>query len=240
MAVIPYKESTESKKVQVEAMFDNISGKYDFLNHFLSFSLDKYWRRKAIGLLKNDPPGELLDVATGTGDMVKTALRLSPSKITGIDLSEGMLQVARKKKYPSAAKTLVEFVKGDSENLPFPDESYDAATVAFGVRNFENPAQGLSEMIRVLRPGGKLVVLEFSKPTVFPFAWIYRFYFRYVLPVFGRVLSKDKSAYTYLPVSVNLFPEGEKFVDLMKEAGCRECVFRPLTFGVVTLYSGIK
>lgn len=240
MAVTPYKESTKSKKAQVETMFDNISGKYDFLNHFLSFSLDKYWRRKAIEQLRDDPPDEILDVATGTGDMVKTALRLTPSKITGIDLSEGMLQIARKKKYPSDGKTVISFLKGDSENLPFSDNSYDAATVAFGVRNFENPVKGLSEMHRVLRPGGKLVVLEFSKPTVFPFAQIYRFYFRYILPVFGRLLSKDKSAYTYLPESVNLFPEGEKFVDLMKEAGYSECVFRPLTFGVVTIYTGIK
>lgn len=240
MAVIPYKESTDSKKVQVEAMFDNISGKYDFLNHFLSFSLDKYWRRSAIELLKGDRPEMLLDVATGTGDMVKAALRLAPSKITGIDLSEGMLQVARKKKFPSSKNTLIEFVKGDSEDLPFPDQSYDAVTVAFGVRNFENPVKGLSEMLRVLRPGGKLVVLEFSKPVVFPFAQIYRFYFRYILPFFGKMLSKDKSAYSYLPESVSLFPEGNRFVDLLDEAGYRECHFRPLTFGVVTLYTGIK
>lgn len=240
MAVIPYKESTDSKKVQVEAMFDNISGKYDFLNHFLSFSLDKYWRRSAIELLKGDRPEMLLDVATGTGDMVKAALRLAPSKITGIDLSEGMLQVARKKKFPSSKSTLIEFVKGDSEDLPFPDQSYDAVTVAFGVRNFENPVKGLSEMLRVLRPGGKLVVLEFSKPVVFPFAQIYRFYFRYILPFFGKMLSKDKSAYSYLPESVSLFPEGNRFVDLLDEAGYRECHFRPLTFGVVTLYTGIK
>lgn len=240
MAVIPYKESTDSKKVQVEAMFDNISGKYDFLNHFLSFSLDKYWRRSAIELLKGDRPEMLLDVATGTGDMVKAALRLAPSKITGIDLSEGMLQVARKKKFPPSKNTLIEFVKGDSEDLPFPDQSYDAVTVAFGVRNFENPIKGLSEMLRVLRPGGKLVVLEFSKPVVFPFAQIYRFYFRYILPFFGKMLSKDKSAYSYLPESVSLFPEGNRFVDLLDEAGYRECHFRPLTFGVVTLYTGIK
>lgn len=240
MAVIPYKESTDSKKVQVEAMFDNISGKYDFLNHFLSFSLDKYWRRSAIELLKGDRPEMLLDVATGTGDMVKAALRLAPSKITGIDLSEGMLQVARKKKFPPSKNTLIEFVKGDSEDLPFPDQSYDAVTVAFGVRNFENPVKGLSEMLRVLRPGGKLVVLEFSKPVVFPFAQIYRFYFRYILPFFGKMLSKDKSAYSYLPESVSLFPEGNRFVDLLDEAGYRECHFRPLTFGVVTLYTGIK
>lgn len=240
MAVTPYKKSAESKKVQVEAMFDNISGKYDFLNHFLSFSLDRFWRRKAIGFLGKNPPDKLLDVATGTGDMVKAALRLSPSRITGIDLSEGMLQIARKKKYPTSGNTQIEFVKGDSENLPFPDQSYDAVTVAFGVRNFENPIKGLSEMHRVLRPGGRLVVLEFSKPTVFPFARIYRFYFRYILPFFGKILSKDKSAYSYLPESVELFPEGESFTELMKEAGYRECVWRPLTFGVVTLYSGIK
>jgi demethylmenaquinone methyltransferase / 2-methoxy-6-polyprenyl-1,4-benzoquinol methylase len=240
MDVKPYKNSQKSKKQQVEDMFDNISGKYDFLNHFLSLNLDKTWRKKAISCLNNMPVSSLLDVATGTGDMIKPALKLKPSRIVGIDLSEGMLNGARKK-FPSEIDgTTISFLKGDSENLPFGDNEFDAETVAFGVRNFENTLKGLSEMYRVLKPGGKAVVLEFSKPATFPFRNIYLFYFRNLLPLFGRMVSKDKEAYTYLPQSVSSFPEREDFIGIMKSAGFRECSFRTLTFGVVSIYTGVK
>ncbi len=240
MSVTPYRDSTESKKRQVEQMFDNISEKYDFLNHSLSFNLDKYWRNRAIGMLKKDAPTWLLDVATGTGDMVKPALRLRPDKIIGLDLSEGMLQVARRKFPPVSDGTSIEFIKGDSEQMPFEEGTFDAVTVAFGVRNFEQPVLGLTEILRVLRPGGRIVVLEFSKPRIFPFRQLYNFYFRNVLPLFGRLISKDSSAYTYLPESVSRFPEREAFMDLMQEAGFSNGYFKPLTLGVATLYTAIK
>jgi demethylmenaquinone methyltransferase / 2-methoxy-6-polyprenyl-1,4-benzoquinol methylase len=240
MSVKPYKNSKESKKRQVEKMFDNISGKYDFLNHSLSLNLDRIWRKKAITLLKGTEVSTLLDVATGTGDMITPALKLKPEKIVGLDLSEGMLQIARTKFPGKAGNTQIEFIKGDSENLPFDNEQFDAETVAFGVRNFENTLKGLKEMHRVLRPGGKVVILEFSKPAGFPFRNIYRFYFKNLLPLFGRMISKDKEAYTYLPESVDIFPERENFVNIMEEAGFRQCSFKPLTFGVCTVYSGIR
>lgn len=240
MSVKPYKDSPKSKKQQVEDMFDNISGKYDFLNHFLSLNLDKTWRKKAISCLKNVTVSSLLDVATGTGDMITPALKLKPIRIVGIDLSEGMLQGARNKFPTEFNGTLISFIKGDSENLPFRDNEFDAETVAFGVRNFENTLKGLSEMYRVLKPGGKVVVLEFSKPASFPFRNIYQFYFRNLLPLFGRMVSKDKEAYTYLPQSVSSFPERENFVAIMESAGFRECSFQTLTFGVVSIYTGIK
>jgi demethylmenaquinone methyltransferase / 2-methoxy-6-polyprenyl-1,4-benzoquinol methylase len=240
MSVKPYKNSRESKKRQVEEMFDNISGKYDFLNHSLSLNLDKYWRKVAVSTLRNLPLASLLDVATGTGDMIKPALKLKPERIVGIDLSEGMLRVARKK-FPNIHKdTTVEFIKGDSENLPFDDNQFDAETVAFGVRNFENTLKGLCEMNRVLKPDGKIVVLEFSRPSAFPFRNIYQFYFKHLLPRLGRLVSKDKEAYTYLPESVNSFPEREDFIGIMENAGFRDCKVRQLTFGVVSVYTGIK
>ena len=240
MSVKPYKNSGESKKRQVEVMFDNISGKYDFLNHALSLNLDKYWRRVAVSTLRNMPVTSLLDVATGTGDMIKPALKLKPGRIVGIDLSEGMLRVARKKFPNNYGDTTIEFIKGDSENLPFDDNQFDAETVAFGVRNFENTIKGLSEMNRLLKPGGKIVVLEFSRPSSFPFRNIYQFYFKHLLPRFGRLVSKDKEAYTYLPESVNTFPEREEFTGIMEKAGFRDCKVRQLTFGVVSVYTGLK
>jgi demethylmenaquinone methyltransferase / 2-methoxy-6-polyprenyl-1,4-benzoquinol methylase len=240
MQVKPYRNAQGSKKEQVEKMFDSISGKYDFLNHSLSINLDKYWRRKAINRLKGTPVKELLDVATGTGDMIYPAVRLKPLKISAIDISEGMLSIARRKFTSNYKGTEIEFLKADSEALPFRDNSFDAETVAFGVRNFEDTLKGLAEMYRVLRPGGMIVVLEFSKPASFPFRNIYQFYFRNVLPFFGRLISGDKEAYTYLPDSVNAFPEKKEFVALMEAAGFVNCSFDSLTFGVATLYTGIK
>jgi demethylmenaquinone methyltransferase/2-methoxy-6-polyprenyl-1,4-benzoquinol methylase len=240
MSVKPYRASPGSKKEQVERMFDNISGKYDFLNHSLSVNLDKYWRRKAIGYLKGMKIDHLLDVATGTGDMIYPAVHLQPGRITGLDLSEGMLGIAEKKFGNQYKGVPVEFVKGDSENLPFSDNSFDAETVAFGVRNFEDTLKGLSEMYRVLRPGGRLVVLEFSKPSVFPVKNIYQFYFRNMLPFFGRLVSRDKEAYTYLPESVNAFPEKADFLLLLEQAGFKNCSYESLTFGISTIYTGYK
>lgn len=240
MSVKPYKNSPESKKRQVEEMFDNISGKYDFLNHFLSFNIDRYWRKKAVSQLKSIPGITILDVATGTGDMITPLLKIKPQKITGLDLSEGMLRIARKKFPSEMGGTSIEFIKGDSEKLPFDDNMFDAETVAFGVRNFENTLSGLSEMYRVLKPGGKIVVLEFARPASFPVKQIYQFYFQNLLPFFGRIISKDKDAYTYLPYSVNNFPERKDFVRIMENAGFSDCTFNTLTFGIVSVYTGIK
>lgn len=240
MTVKPYKNSQRSKKSQVEEMFDNISGKYDFLNHFLSLNIDRYWRKKAVSLLENLSVNTILDVATGTGDMITPLIKLNPSKIYGLDLSEGMLRIARKK-FPARIKnTKIEFIKGDSEKLPFDDNVFDVETVAFGVRNFENTSTGLKEMHRVLKPGGRVVILEFSKPTAFPFRQIYQFYFRNLLPFFGRMVSKDKEAYTYLPDSVNAFPERNGFISIMEDAGFIECTYKVLTFGIVSVYTGKK
>jgi demethylmenaquinone methyltransferase/2-methoxy-6-polyprenyl-1,4-benzoquinol methylase len=240
MAVKPYKDSAGSKKQQVEMMFDNISHRYDFLNHFLSLSLDKWWRKKAIRELADQQVIDLLDVATGTGDMVAAALKLKPHHIIGIDLSEGMLEIARKKSHLHSTGVSVEFLKGDSEDLPFSDHSFDAVTVAFGVRNFEDPQKGLVEINRVLRPGKKLVVLEFSKPDRFPMKQLYNFYFKHILPLFGKVISKDKAAYSYLPESVLSFPEKDDFIGLMKNAGFRESKYKRLTSGIVSIYTGVK
>jgi demethylmenaquinone methyltransferase/2-methoxy-6-polyprenyl-1,4-benzoquinol methylase len=239
MTVKPYQDSPGSKKDQVEAMFDNISGKYDFLNHSLSLNMDKYWRRKAIQPLKDITVDLLLDVATGTGDMIKPAMMLKPRKIVGLDISEGMLQIAREK-YQGNTTTEIEFIKADSEDLPFEDGLFDAEMVAFGVRNFENTLKGLEEMFRVLKPGGMIVVLEFSKPSWEPFRSIYSFYFKRVLPFFGRLVSKDKEAYSYLPRSVDTFPERESFIGLLERVGFRECRYSTLTFGIVSIYTGSK
>lgn len=240
MAVKPYKDSAGSKKQQVELMFDNISHRYDFLNHFLSLSLDKWWRKRAIRELSGQQVSELLDVATGTGDMVAAGLKLNPRHIVGIDLSEGMLEIARSKKHLRIQNVEIEFIKGDSEDLPFDDQSFDAVTVAFGVRNFEDPLRGLSEINRVLRPGRKLVVLEFSKPDRFPMKQLYNFYFKHILPLFGKVISKDNEAYSYLPESVLNFPEKEDFLSLMDAAGFRNNKYKRLTSGIVSIYVGEK
>lgn len=238
--VKPYKDSSLGKKEQVEQMFDNISHRYDFLNRVLSVGVDNWWRRKAIGLLKPYKPAHLLDIATGTGDVaIMAAKQLHCKKITGADISEGMLQYAREKVAKRQLKN-IDFVKCDSESLPFADNNFDAAIVAFGVRNFENTVRGLSEIARTLKKDAPLVVLEFSKPGRFPFKQLYFFYFRYILPMFGKLISRDSSAYTYLPESVKAFPEGEDFVKLMQKAGFVNNSYRRLTGGVATLYIGEK
>jgi demethylmenaquinone methyltransferase / 2-methoxy-6-polyprenyl-1,4-benzoquinol methylase len=240
MTVVPYKEQNTGKKEQVARMFDNISHRYDFLNHFLSMGIDKGWRRKAVNLLKAQKPRHILDVATGTGDFAIQALSLNPEKITGVDISEGMLEVGRKKLRSRKLDDKITLLSGDSENLPFEDASFDAVTVAFGVRNFENLERGLQEIYRVLRPNGRIVVLEFSRPRKFPFKQVYHFYFRFVLPKIGRVVSSDKSAYTYLPESVAAFPDGEDFVRILTTVGFNQTQCRSLTFGISSIYTGTK
>lgn len=240
-SVIPYRDSRATKKEQVATMFDNISGTYDFLNHFLSLGIDVIWRKMAIAELKAEKPGRILDVATGTGDFAFEAIRiLKPGKVVGVDISEGMLAIAREKIARRKLQDIFEISLGDSEKLLFEDNSFEAVTVAFGVRNFEHLEKGLADMLRVLKPGGKAVILEFSKPRVFPVRQLYNFYFKYVTPSIGRLFSKDKSAYTYLPESVAAFPDGTRFTDMMRKAGFQNTKWRSLTFGICSIYTGIK
>jgi demethylmenaquinone methyltransferase / 2-methoxy-6-polyprenyl-1,4-benzoquinol methylase len=238
--VVPYKEDATGKKEQVARMFDTISGKYDFLNHFLSLGIDIRWRKKAIRELVDLRPRLILDVATGTGDFAIEALKLNPDKVIGVDISEGMLDQGRQKMRKRGYSERIDMVTGDSENLPFEENKFDAITVGFGVRNFENLEKGLLEMKRVLRPGGKIVVLEFSKPRVFPFKQLYQFYFRYILPTLGRWISRDATAYTYLPESVQAFPDGRDFTNILEKLGFKQIACKPLTFGISSLYIGVK
>lgn len=240
MTVVPYKEEKAGKKEQVARMFDNISHRYDFLNHFLSMGIDRAWRRKAVNLLRSSNPMQILDVATGTGDFAIQALVLNPEKITGVDISEGMLEVGRRKVRERQLEHLIDLQHGDSENLPFEENKFDAVTVAFGVRNFENLERGLREIYRVLKPGGKVVVLEFSRPRKFPFKQLYSFYFRAVLPKVGRMVSKDSAAYTYLPESVAAFPDGEDFLRILKTVGFNNTQCKVLTLGISSIYTGVK
>ena len=240
MTVVPYKDQNSGKKEQVAKMFDNISHRYDFLNHFLSMGIDKAWRKKAVSLLESSRPALILDVATGTGDFAIQALSLKPEKVFGIDISEGMLEVGRKKIKERNLGDKIELQKGDSENLPFGENKFDAVTVAFGVRNFENLEKGLKEIFRVLKPGGKLVVLEFSRPRAFPMKQAYNFYFKVILPRIGRFVSSDKSAYTYLPESVEAFPDGANFLRILESVGFKQTQCKALTFGISSIYSGTK
>lgn len=235
----PYR-SEGSKKEQVAEMFDNIAHHYDFLNHFLSMGIDKIWRKKAINELKSIRPKRILDIATGTGDLALTALKLQPEEIVGIDISEEMLVFGRKKIEKAGKSHLIHFEKGDSEHLHFTDHSFDGAMAAFGVRNFENLQLGLNEIFRVLNPGGKVVILEFSQPQNIIFKTLYRFYFFKIVPFFGKIFSKDSRAYTYLPESVDAFPDGEKFLNFLRNAGFDHLKYRPLTFGIATIYTGEK
>lgn len=240
MTVVPYKDKTESKKEQVAEMFDNISHKYDFLNHFLSLGTDIRWRRKAISLLKENDPRQILDIATGTGDFAIEALRLNPDKVIGVDISEGMLEIGRHKLQRKGLSDRIELVSGDSENLQFDDNKFDAVIVAFGVRNFEDLQKGLRNMNRVLKPGGMVVILEFSKPGTFPFRQLYQFYFRWILPKIGRLISKDNAAYSYLPDSVGAFPDGKEFLEILDKTGFQQTQCKPLTLGISSIYTGIK
>jgi len=235
----PYQDQSTGKKQQVEQMFDNIASTYDFLNRLLSMGIDKTWRKRAIRILRRHESSSVLDVATGTGDLAMEIWhKVKPKRIAGIDLSENMLDLAREK--AEAKKYPIEFQKGDAENLPFADNTFDAATVAFGVRNFENLGKGLADIHRVLEPGGKLVVLEFSRPKVFPVKQVFQFYFHGILPLIGKLFSKDQRAYSYLPESVGVFPEGSDFTRELEEAGFQNTTFDPLTFGICTIYTGTK
>lgn len=240
MTVFPYKDNTLGKKKQVAMMFDNISPRYDLLNHMLSFGIDRIWRRKAVNLLISHHPRQILDIATGTGDFALQALKLNPEKVTGIDISEGMIKQGRQKINKRNLNDKIELLLGDSENLAFEDNKFSAVIVAFGVRNFENLSKGLSEMYRVLNKNGKVVILEFSKPSKFPFKQVYNLYFKYVLPIIGKMVSSDHSAYTYLPESVQVFPEGNDFLTILSNVGFKEVRCIPLTFGISSIYTGTK
>lgn len=223
----------------MENMFDSISGRYDFLNHFLSANVDKRWRKKAVNELVELKPDRVLDMATGTADLAIEANRLNPSEIVGIDLSNKMLDVGRTK-LQKKGLTNIRLEQGDSENIQYPDDSFDACTVGFGVRNFENLEAGLKEINRVLRPGGKLVVLEFSMPTAFPMKQIYWLYQDVFMPIWGKLFAGNSSAYTYLPESVKRFPDGKDFTDFMERCGFSDTKQRRLTFGICSIYTGTK
>lgn len=239
--VKPYNTSGE-KKQEVAEMFNNIAPTYDFLNHFFSLGIDVLWRKKAIRILKKENPETVLDVATGTGDFAIEAVRmnLGAKKITGIDISEGMLEQGRKKILDKKYQDIIELKTGDSENLPFGNNSYDAFTVAFGVRNFQNLQKGMAEMHRVLKPGALGIVLEFSKPKKFPMKQLFGFYFKTLMPALGKLISKDARAYTYLPESVQAFPDGEDFLNVMRNVGYRDVKQIPLTGGIASIYLGRK
>lgn len=234
--VIPYKDKEGTKKEQVAKMFDNISMRYDFLNHLLSLGIDKIWRKRAVNLLKADQPKVILDVATGTGDFAFEALSLNAERIHGIDISKGMLEKGMEKVRERKKEAIIDLKYGDSEAIPFEDHTFDAVTVAFGVRNFENLEKGLAEIKRVLRPNGKLVVLEFSKPKNFPIKQAYNFYFNNILPRIGKMVSKDAAAYTYLPESVNAFPEGKAFEQILEKIGFQVIKTKPQFFGIASIY----
>jgi demethylmenaquinone methyltransferase/2-methoxy-6-polyprenyl-1,4-benzoquinol methylase len=238
--VKPYTESELNKKQQVAKMFNNIAPAYDFLNHFLSMGIDISWRKKAIEQLKDMKQLNLLDIATGTADLAIEASRLKPHKIIGVDISEQMLEIGRKKIEKKSLGNTIHLQNGDSENLPFPENSFNAISCAFGVRNFENLDKGLEEMYRVLSNKGKLVILEFSKPKKFPVKQLYEFYFFRILPLIGKLFSKDQSAYHYLPESVNAFPDGEEFLIRLRSAGFRSPSFISLSFGIATIYTALK
>lgn len=240
MVAVPNKKSTQSKKGQVEEMFNNISPKYDLLNHLLSANIDKVWRRKTITRLKKFNPERILDIATGTGDFAIAATKINTARIVGIDISEGMLEVGREKIAKRGLTNSVELQRADSENLPFDDNLFDAAIVGFGVRNFENLTKGLAEIYRVLKPGGVFFVLEFSKPRKTPVKQLYRFYFSKILPTVGRMVSKDANAYRYLPESVKEFPDGEIFLAILADVGFTKNSCYPQTFGIASIYEAHK
>ena len=239
--VTPYKNSSLNKKEQVEQMFDTISGNYDALNRVISLGTDTKWRKKVIKMVADRKPESILDIATGTGDLaIKFAISTQAKKIVGLDLSEGMLSVAKKKVYGSELSEKIEFVQGDSEALGFKDNSFDVITVSFGIRNFENLETGLSEIYRVLKKKGLFVILETSVPTKSPFKQGYHFYSRRILPIIGKLFSRDKVAYAYLSESASLFPFGQELNNILRKSGFKEVKNKPQTFGVATIYTATK
>jgi demethylmenaquinone methyltransferase/2-methoxy-6-polyprenyl-1,4-benzoquinol methylase len=233
--VVPDKSSAMGKKDQVRRMFDDIAVRYDFLNRFLSMGTDRQWRRKAVKALEPFRPTRIIDVATGTGDLAIEAMTLNPNEIIGVDISEGMLAIGREKLKTLGLNKII-LVPGDSENLRFDNGSFDAAMVAFGVRNFENMEAGLREMSRVLKKDSPLVILEFSKPTLFPVKQLFQFYSRWILPITGKFVSKNETAYKYLPESVRHFPEGRQFEEILSKCGYHKISSNRLSFGICTLY----
>jgi demethylmenaquinone methyltransferase/2-methoxy-6-polyprenyl-1,4-benzoquinol methylase len=238
--ITPYKDSSLNKKKQVAKMFNNIALRYDFLNHFLSFGIDRYWRRKAIATLREKKPALILDIATGTGDFAIEAVSLKPKRIFGIDISTEMLEIGKKKIKKKKLDQIIQLLEGDSEDLIFEDNKFDAVTVAFGVRNFQDLEGGLIEMRRVLKPGGKAVILEFSQPKNPLFKKLYNFYSSRITPKIGKVISNDKAAYSYLHESVKAFPHGIDFCNILMKCGFTEIQFVTVTFGIVTIYTAEK
>lgn len=239
--IVPFKDSSLPKKQQVAEMFNHIANRYDFLNHFLSGGVDNFWRRRAIRELVPLRPRVILDIATGTGDLpVMMAKQLQPEKITGIDISSGMLELGRQKMNKLGLDSLVRLQEGDSEVIEFPDNSFDAVTVAFGVRNFQNLEKGLQEMLRVLKPGGKLMILEFSKPGKGVFSLLYKIYLRHIAPRIGKIVSGNAAAYQYLHDSVHAFPEGENFLQILNKTGFITVYRKRLSLGICSIYCGNK
>lgn len=240
-SVVPYDHSDLDKKQQVRSMFNHISGRYDLVNRVLSGGTDIIWRKKALRELRSINPSTLLDVATGTGDVAIMAHKHFPQcKITGIDISEGMLEVGVQKIKAHKLENSISLIKGDSEAINFPDNAFDSVIVAFGVRNFHDLEKGLTEMRRVLRPGGKMVILEFSKPRHLLVKPVYGFYMNVMAPLIGKLFSKNKKAYSYLNQSIKKFPEGTDLIEVLKNTGFREAYHKPLSFGICTIYCGIK
>lgn len=237
---VPYKDSTQGKKVQIAAMFNSIAKWYDFLNHFLTLGIDIIWRKKAIAKLKDTGAQRILDIATGTGDLAIAAAKLNPSAIIGIDISIEMVNIGKAKVEKKNLQRMITLQEGDSENIIFPENYFDAATCGFGVRNFESLQAGLRDIRRVLKPGAMFVVLEFSKPQKFPVKQLYSFYFKVILPVIGRLFSRSNSAYSYLPESVNEFPFGEQFCVELQKAGFKNTKTQTLAFGIASIYTATK
>ena len=236
----PYKDSNIGKKEQVAKMFTTISKNYDGLNRVISFGIDVTWRKKVLKIISKNNPKQLLDIATGTGDLAIMMASLQPDRIVGLDISEGMLEVGKEKVGKANLSKTIEMVLGDSENMPFKDNTFDAITVSFGIRNFANLNKGLTEIRRVLKPEGIFVVLETSNPTKFPYKQGYAFYTSFILPTIGKLFSKDKAAYSYLCESANSFPFGEAFDNILKKNGFMNTEYTPVTFGVATIYTATK
>ncbi len=238
--VIPYKDSELGKKEQVTKMFDAISTNYDGLNRVISFGIDIKWRKRVVAILKMKKPVTILDIATGTGDLAINLVETGAEKIVGLDISSGMLEVGKNKVAKKNLENIIEMVVGDSEDLPFQEDSFDAVTVAFGVRNFETLSKGLEEIYRVLKPNGTFVVLETSVPAKTPYKQGYRFYTKYILPTIGKIFSKDRSAYAYLSESAAVFPHGEDFNNILRKIGFIDVADKPQTFGVASIYIATK
>lgn len=237
--VTPYNNS-DSKKDQVAQMFNNIAYRYDFLNSLLSLGIHKGWRRKCVQLISEKNPKHLLDVATGTADFAIECMKLNPTSVIGIDISEGMMKFGREKIEKLNLQNKISLQYGDAETCDLPSNSIDAITVGFGVRNFQNLEKGLQNMNRILKPGGQICILEFSTPRKFPMKQFYKFHFKYITPTVGKLFSKDSSAYTYLPESIKVFPDNERFVEILEKTGYYKATFQAVSFGLAAIYLAEK